>query len=87
VETINTTEALDLHSVPHDFDFLSVDTEGSEHEVLSALDFGKYTPGIICVEHAYRRGAKEAHKNLLRPRGYMPIFEHLSAGDTWFVRC
>jgi FkbM family methyltransferase len=86
VDTINASDALELHSVPTDFDFLSVDTEGSEYDILSVIDFNVYTPKVICVEHNYRPGAKKAYERLLEPFGYVSVFEHLSGVDAWFIR-
>ena len=34
-------------------DYLSVDTEGSEYEILKDLNFELYSPKIITVEHNY----------------------------------
>ena len=42
---------LDTNNAPKFIDFLSIDTEGSEYDILSAFDFSKYTFGYICVEH------------------------------------
>ena len=33
-----------------EIDFLNIDTEGSDLEVLKSLDFYKYKPKLICVE-------------------------------------
>lgn len=35
---------------PNFIDFLSIDVEGSELEVVSGIDFTKYTFGLICLE-------------------------------------
>ncbi len=32
-------------------DFLDIDVEGSDLEVLSSLDFTKYSPELICIEY------------------------------------
>ena len=34
-------------------DFVSIDTEGSELDVLQGLDLGLWKPKLICVEHAH----------------------------------
>ena len=31
-------------------DFLNVDVEGHDYEVISSLNMDKYRPGIICIE-------------------------------------
>ena len=36
---------------PHEIDYLSLDTEGSEYDILSALDFRQWDIKLITVEH------------------------------------
>jgi len=35
---------------PNYIDFLSIDVEGAEYDVISGIDFTKYTFGLICLE-------------------------------------
>lgn len=51
VETITVDELFKEYQVPSHVDFLSIDTEGSELEILEAIDFSKYTFGEIVIEH------------------------------------
>jgi FkbM family methyltransferase len=50
VRTKTLTEILDDNSCPGDFDFLNVDCEGHDLEVLCGLNLEKYSPQVICVE-------------------------------------
>jgi FkbM family methyltransferase len=43
VETISLTDLLDLYKAPAFIEYLSLDTEGSELEILKGLDHTKYT--------------------------------------------
>ena len=36
--------------VDHDFDFLNIDLEGHDYEVLKNIDLKKYRPKLICIE-------------------------------------
>jgi hypothetical protein len=36
--------------VNHDFDFLNIDLEGHDYEVLKNIDLKKYRPKLICIE-------------------------------------
>lgn len=44
-------EILTSHNAPPVIDFLSLDTEGSESEILGAFPFDRYRFRTICVEH------------------------------------
>jgi len=50
VRTKTLTDILDDNSCPCDFDFLNVDCEGHDLEVLRGLNLEKYCPKVICVE-------------------------------------
>ena len=36
--------------VDHSFDFLNIDLEGHDYEVLKIIDLNKYKPKLICIE-------------------------------------
>jgi FkbM family methyltransferase len=84
VETISLLDLLIQHNSPKHVDFLSVDTEGSEFEILNAFDFSKYSFGAICVEHNYLENRPKV-KSLLEANGYRQVYPELSDFDDWFV--
>jgi FkbM family methyltransferase len=84
VETISLLDLLTQHNAPKYIDFLSVDTEGSEFEILNAFDFSKYTFGVICVEHNYLENRLKVIA-LLESNGYRQVYSELSEYDDWFV--
>ena len=84
VETISLLDLLIEHNAPKHVDFLSVDTEGSEFEILNAFDFSKYSFGAICVEHNYLENRPKV-KALLESNGYRQVYSELSEYDDWFV--
>ena len=85
VETVSLADLLGHHQAPAEVDFLSIDTEGSELEILRAF-FA--TPGrprikLIAVEHNYTPAEKELEE-LLVAHGYERRFASLSRWDAWF---
>jgi FkbM family methyltransferase len=84
VETISLLDLLTHYNAPKHVDFLSVDTEGSEFEILNAFDFSKYTFGAICVEHNYLENRRKV-RALLESNGYRQVYSKLSEYDDWFV--
>ncbi|MHA1795823.1 MAG: FkbM family methyltransferase, partial [Promethearchaeota archaeon] len=55
------------------FDFLSIDTEGSDFDALSSLDFSKYQPLLIMIEY---NDAKKKIRQFLNLRGYTVIYDN-----------
>lgn len=85
VVTVSLTDLLAEHGAPSEPDFLSIDTEGSELAILSALDFGRWSFKVICCEHAYT-GFREPIAELLAAKGYVRVHPDISQFDDWYVR-
>jgi FkbM family methyltransferase len=85
VKTISLVDLLRRHNAPKVIDFLSVDTEGSEFDILSAFDFERYDVGLIAVEHNYTPARGKLHL-LLSSKGYSLKFPGLSKYDSWYVK-
>ncbi len=84
VETISLNDLLLEHGAPRHVDFLSVDTEGSEFEILNALDFDRWRPRTIAVEHNFTP-LREKLFDLLSAQGYRRMWEGFSRFDDWYV--
>lgn len=84
VETVTLNELIQEFKLPDVIDFLSIDTEGSEFEILSAIDFSRYKFRAITCEHNYTNNREKIY-NLLTQNGYRRKFENLSLGDDWYV--
>lgn len=83
VDSVSLRDLLREHNAPAIVDYLSVDTEGSELEILQAFDFS-YRFRVITVEHNYKSAAREALHVLLGSRGYVREFEAFSRWDDWY---
>lgn len=84
VRTITLNDLLVAHGAPSNPDFLSIDTEGSELEILSVFDFKRWPFKVICCEHAYT-AARRPLFELLSSNGYVRVHEDISQYDDWYV--
>jgi FkbM family methyltransferase len=85
VATISLNDLLAEHRAPETIDYLSVDTEGSEFEILSNFDFCRHTFRVITCEHNFAPTRARIFE-LLTGHGYVRRYEELSAVDDWYVR-
>ena len=76
VQTISLLDVLKNANAPLFIEYMSLDTEGSEFEILKNFDFEKYTFGLIDVEHNYVEPRRTEIKNLLLSKGYTYIGEN-----------
>ena len=84
VDTISLNALLEKYDAPETMDYLSIDTEGSEFEILKSLNFEKYRFRVITVEHNFTE-SRQAIFDLLSKNGYRRIFENVSQFDDWYV--
>jgi hypothetical protein len=85
VETVSLRDLLQSHQAPHTIDYLSVDTEGSEFEILDHFDFDKYAIKIMTVEHNELAENRARIYQLLTRNGSIRVLDHLSRIEDWYV--
>jgi FkbM family methyltransferase len=86
VETISLGDLLQAHKAPNHIDFMSIDTEGSEFEILQVFPFDKYSFGFIAVEHKTPE-TEGPIKDLLEKNGYKQTFRSVSGHDGFYLPC
>lgn len=84
VETIRLPELLKQHNSPREIDYMSIDTEGSELEILREFNFSEYEVKVFTIEHNYSKNRNEIQK-LMAQNGYKHLFSDISKFDDWFV--
>ena len=84
VETISLNEVIKNEFNDVSPSYISVDTEGSEFEILNAFNFSKYHPVVFTVEHNFTELQNKIDK-LMFQNGYLRVFRHLTAFDAWYV--
>lgn len=80
VKCYKVNDLLALHNFSH-VDYLSLDTEGGELEILQSIDFEKYIIDVIDVENNFHEAKFE---DFLKTKGYKKIKE--LAQDDIYVR-
>jgi FkbM family methyltransferase len=76
VNTITLNDLLEKSNSPSFIEYLSLDTEGTELEILKGVDFTKYTFGLIDLEHNYIEPRRTQINELLTSNGYIYIGEN-----------
>lgn len=84
VETITLVEFLKDHNAPVEIDYISIDTEGSELDILTAFDFSKYSVKIFTIEHNFTPNRRKI-QDVMKSKGYSRVFSEISDFDDWYV--
>ena len=84
VESITLLDLLEKVNAPKKIDFISIDTEGSELEILQNFDFSKYKISLFAVEHNYGPD-QNLVRDLMVKNGYHQVLRDISRYEAWFV--
>ena len=85
--SVRTKTLLDLieeNNLPNVIDYISIDTEGSEFDILNSFNFDKYAFRVLTVEHLNTTEQDKIFK-LLTSKGYARILSNISSFDDWFI--
>lgn len=84
VETASLMDLLERHAAPNVIDYLLIDTEGSEPDILAAFDFSAYDIRLIACEHNHTPKRNVLY-SLLTENGFVRVMEQVSQFDDWYV--
>ncbi len=70
VDTINPTELLDRFSAPEFIEYMSLDVEGAEIDVLEAIDLDRYKIALLSIEHNHVNEKQEIIRKHLKRYDY-----------------
>ena len=64
--------------------YISIDTEGTEYEILKAFDLNNFRPKVFTIEHNHTENESKLDE-LLISNGYVRIFRKLTTFDAWYI--
>ena len=85
VQTVSLNDLLDDWNAPRVIDYMSIDTEGSEYEILKAFDFEAHACRTLSVEHNFSDQRAPIHQ-LLIAAGYERIGRSVDRFDDLYVK-
>ena len=83
VTSISLNDLLTDFHAPPAIDYMSIDTEGSEYEILRNFDFRRWDVSLLSIEHNHSANEGRLDR-LLEEMGYERRFPGLSHVDGWY---
>jgi len=85
VEFVTATldEVLKKAKAPKWIDYMNLDVEGAEYEVLRGFSLDKYNVGSLTIEHNYETEKRESIRKLMESKGYVRVRSW--EVDDWYV--
>ena len=84
VETISLNDVIKEYFNNKCPSYISIDTEGSEYEILKSFNLDTYRPKLFTIEHNFTKNESKIGE-LLISNGYVRIFRKLTVFDAWYV--
>ena len=84
VKTISLNDAIEKQFNSKSPSYISIDTEGSEYEILKNFNFKKYRPLVFTIEHNFTEIQLKIDE-LMFLNNYIRVFKTLTAFDAWYV--
>ena len=85
VDSISLLDLLKKYNAPKDIDFMSLDTEGSEFEILSNFNFDEYKVKFFAIEHNEKEANRQKIYELMTSKGYDRVLVNISNWDDFYV--
>ena len=84
VQTVSLTDLLVQHNCPKQIDYLSIDIEGSELDLLQNFPGPEFRIRCISIEHNYSASRTQIYETLTRS-GYTQVGREVSKFDDFYV--
>lgn len=85
VETVSLNDLLSHYKAPKEIGYLSIDTEGSELDILLNFNFQEYKVTIISVEHNSNISNRNQIYALLTQNGYKRVLDNIFGEDDIYM--
>ena len=84
VKTVTLKDLLIEHAFPELIDYISIDTEGTEFEILKNFDFDLFKFKVATIEYS-SESSREQVCELMSRNGYKRVFDSISKFEGWFI--
>ena len=86
LKSISLNNLIKKYQLGKNIDYISIDTEGSEFDIIKNFNFKKYNVKIFTIEHNFEKKKRISIYKLLKKNNYQRIFKYISYMDDWYVK-
>jgi hypothetical protein len=74
------------YKLGNNIDYISIDTEGNELDIIKSFNFSKYNVRIFTIEHNFKKNNRENIYKILKKNKYRRMFKSISFMDDWYIK-
>jgi len=86
IDTLSLNYLLKNFNKNKSIDYISIDTEGNEVEILKNFNFNKFKVKIFTIEHNFNESNRKKILKMMKKNKYTRVHKNLSYMDDWYVK-
>jgi len=85
LNTICLNHLISKYKIGNNIDYISIDTEGNEFEILKKFNFKKYNVYFFTIEHNFNLEKRKKIKQIMKKNKFKQVYKFLSYMDDWYI--
>lgn len=85
LKSISLNNLIKKYRLGKKIDYISIDTEGNELDIIKNFNFKKYNVKIFTIEHNFKKNRERIYKILIK-NSYKRVFKYISYMDDWYIK-
>jgi hypothetical protein len=86
LKSISLNNLIKKYQLGKNIDYISIDTEGNELDIIKNFNFNKYNVKIFTIEHNFKQKIREKIYKILIKNNYQRMFKYISYMDDWYIK-
>ena len=86
LKSISLNNLIKKYQLGKNINYISIDTEGNELDIIKNFNFKKYNVKIFTIEHNFRKTVREKIYKILIKNNYKRVFKYISYMDDWYIK-
>ena len=86
MSAISLNTLIKKYKLGKNIDYISIDTEGNELDIIKKFNFKKFNVKIFTIEHNFKKNKRESIYKILKKNNYERLFKYISYMDDWYVK-
>ena len=86
VKSISLNNLIKKYQLTKNIDYISIDTEGNELDIIKKFNFNKYNVKIFTIEHNFKNNIRKNIYKIFKKNGYRRVFKYISYMDDWYIK-
>lgn len=86
LKSISLNSLIKKYQLGKNIDYISIDTEGNELDIIKNFNFNKYNVKIFTIEHNFKKKNRKNIYKILKKNNYQRVFKYISYMDDWYIK-